>query len=147
VNSHVLHPIRIRSKYKDDFEDDVVKEDDAWSDLDGDDSDSDDSDESDEDDEAALQAELEKIRAEREAAKRKEEEEANVMKEKELEEEAMVGNPLLGIETKSSKLKRKWNDDVVFRNQARGEPEVQKRFINDTIRNDFHKRFLNKFIR
>lgn len=50
-------------------------------------------------------------------------------------------------EESSGKLKRKWNDDVVFRNQAKGEPEVKKRFINDTIRNDFHKRFLNKFIR
>jgi protein CWC15 len=94
-----------------------------------------------------LQAELEKIRAEREAIKQKEEEEANTLKEKELEEEALVGNPLLGAGTNVSKLKRKWNDDVVFRNQARGEPEIQKRFINDTIRNDFHKRFLNKFIR
>ena len=37
--------------------------------------------------------------------------------------------------------------DVVFRNQAKGEPKPTKRFINDTIRNDFHKRFLDKFMR
>ena len=47
----------------------------------------------------------------------------------------------------TAKLKRRWNDDVVFRNQAKGEPDRnKKRFINDTVRNDFHKRFLNKFI-
>ena len=46
------------------------------------------------------------------------------------------------------RMKRRWNDDVVFRNQAKGEPDQnKKRFINDTVRNDFHKRFLNKFIK
>jgi len=43
-------------------------------------------------------------------------------------------------------IKRRWNDDVVFRNQARDEPEHKKRFINDTIRSDFHRSFLKKFI-
>eukprot|EP00983_Pelagomonas_calceolata_P081822 1155712-Pelagomonas_calceolata.AAC.6 len=41
----------------------------------------------------------------------------------------------------------RWDDDVVFKNQTRSEPKAQKRFINDTIRNDFHKRFLEKYIR
>ena len=44
-------------------------------------------------------------------------------------------------------VKRRWDDDVVFRNQTRGEPKAQKRFINDTIRNDFHKRFLSRYIK
>lgn len=44
-------------------------------------------------------------------------------------------------------LKRRWNDDVVFRNQAKDEPEKKKRFINDTIRSDFHRSFLKKFIK
>jgi protein CWC15 len=44
-------------------------------------------------------------------------------------------------------VKRRWDDDVVFKNQARGEPKAQKRFINDTIRNDFHKRFLTRFMK
>lgn len=66
-----------------------------------------------------------------------------------MEEAALLGNPLLntGAAITSGKMKRRWNDDVVFRNQAKGEPELKKRFINDTVRNDFHKRFLNKFIR
>ena len=44
-------------------------------------------------------------------------------------------------------VKRRWNDDVVFRNQAKDEPDVKKRFINDTIRNDFHRSFLRKYVR
>lgn len=44
-------------------------------------------------------------------------------------------------------VKRRWDDDVVFRNQERGEPKLQKRFVNDTIRNDFHRRFLNRYIK
>ncbi len=67
-----------------------------------------------------------------------------------LEEAALTGNPLLnaGGGVTSGRLKRRWNDDVVFRNQAKGELDAnKKRFINDTVRNDFHKRFLNKFIR
>jgi len=60
---------------------------------------------------------------------------------------ALKGNPLLDFDgTKDSTVKRKWNDDVVFRNQTKGEQEVKKRFINDTIRNDFHKSFLKKYI-
>lgn len=107
-----------------------------------------DSDDSDDDNEAALQAELAKIRAEREAAKRKEQEEIAAKDEAKLEEAALIGNPLLQSAGEATgKMKRRWNDDVVFRNQAKGEPETKKRFINDTIRNDFHKRFLNKFIR
>lgn len=44
-------------------------------------------------------------------------------------------------------VKRRWDDDVVFKNQARGEPKAHKRFINDTIRSDFHRRFLTRYIK
>lgn len=112
------------------------------------DSDSDD-DSEDEDEEEALQAELAKIRAEREAAKAKEQAEQEAEEQSRMEEAVLIGNPLLNSNDQevSGKMKRRWNEDVVFRNQAKGEPEQKKRFINDTIRNDFHKRFLNKFIR
>lgn len=130
---------------------------DASSDEESDDDDSDDSDDdSDEDEEAALQAELAKIRAEREEAKRQKEEQEAAEEEEKLQEAALLGNPLLSSANDGSnddgneisgKLKRRWNEDVVFRNQAKGEPKIKKRFINDTVRNDFHKRFLNKFIR
>lgn len=153
--------IQLKSKYDDedaDADDDGGNSD-GWSDVDKDNlngsddsdldaSDSDEDDDSDdEDEEAALQAELAKIRAERESAKQKLEAEAAVEEEAKLGEAAMIGNPLLATGEASGKMKRRWNDDVVFRNQAKGEPKLKKRFINDTIRNDFHKRFLNKFIR
>jgi protein CWC15 len=127
--------------------------DDDETDLDNDsDSSEDDGDDDDEDDEAALLAELGRIRAEREAAKLKMEQAEAAEENERLEQAAVLGNPLLTANTSSGafvagRLKRRWNDDVVFRNQAKGEPIPQKRFINDTVRNDFHKRFLNKFIR
>jgi protein CWC15 len=134
---------------------DVGKDDDSKEsdDLDASDSEEDDSDEDsdddEDDDEAALQAELAKIRAERDSARAKVEAQAAAEEESRMEEAALLGNPLLaaggGGDVGSGKLKRKWNDDVVFRNQAKGEPKIKKRFINDTVRNDFHKRFLNKF--
>lgn len=150
--------VAIQSKYDDADASSASDEDgDGWSEAENDDldasssdeDDSDDDDSDDEDDEAALQAELAKIRAEREAAKRKKEEEEAAEDEKQLEEAALLGNPLLSTADSSGggRLKRRWNEDVVFRNQAKGEPEIKKRFINDTVRNDFHKRFLNKFIR
>lgn len=46
----------------------------------------------------------------------------------------------------AAQMKRQWNDDVVFKNQSKGEPEHKKRFINDTIRSDFHRSFLKKYI-
>ena len=125
------------------------------SDLDTDSSDDDSlDDDDDEDEEAALQAELAKIRAEREAAKMKEEAQKQKEEEKRMEEAALLGNPLLNNNTGSNdpithlKKKSRWNEDVVFRNQAKHVPiKKEKRFINDTVRNDFHRRFLDKFVR
>ena len=161
---------KIRAKYDDEDEDgDDEDGGGRWSDLDdtnnatnnlqSDDSDLDassddysDLDSDDEDEEAALQAELAKIRAERAAVKAREEAELAKEEQAEMEEAALTGNPLLNwgstAAAESGRLKRRWNDDVVFRNQARGEPDQnKKRFINDTVRNDFHKRFMNKFIK
>jgi hypothetical protein len=61
------------------------------------------------------------------------------------ESELVRGNPLLN--PTSFTVKRRWDDDVVFKNQARGELKTAKRFINDTIRNDFHRKFLNKYMK
>lgn len=130
------------------------------SDLDADDSDLDassdsdsDSNSDDDDDEAALQAELAKIRAERNACKNKEDEQRMAHELQVQQDAALTGNPLLNINsevlmsTSSMSKKRSWTDEAVFRGQAKNEPKPVKRFINDTVRNDFHKRFLNKFIR
>jgi protein CWC15 len=109
------------------------------------------------DDEAELLRELEKIKAEREAerAKRKAEEEA-AGKQSE-EDAALSGNPLLAAGKAGGGagggtgggfgVKRRWDDDVVFKNQAKDERKPRKRFINDTIRSDFHRNFLAKYIK
>ncbi|KAK4782011.1 hypothetical protein SAY86_016113 [Trapa natans] len=85
----------------------------------GDDSDEDD----DKDDTMALMEELERIKKERA--------EENLQREKlEMEEqlkakeaELLRGNPLLNNPT-SFNVKRRWDDDVVFKNQARGETKA-----------------------
>lgn len=101
--------------------------------------------------------ELEKIRAER-AAKKAEEEQ----KEQERREEEIArGNPLLNAEFKfgerapspsaasfvsaepSFGVKRRWDDDVIFKNQATGAKKESDNFVNDLTRTDFHKQFLN----
>ena len=46
-------------------------------------------------------------------------------------------------------VKRRWDDDVVFKNQARGTEErgKEKRFVNDLLRSDFHRKFMDKYVR
>lgn len=63
----------------------------------------------------------------------------------------LQGNPLLSYGSAAPKLnqkvKRRWNDDVVFKNCARTEPEKSTTFINDCIRSDFHRKFMDKYIK
>ena len=107
------------------------------------DSDSSEDDSDDEDETAELMRELEKIKRERAEAKEREEAE----KAKEAEEQRTVeiarGNPLLDPK-KDFTVKRRWDDDVIFKNQARGveEKNKKKEFVNDLLRSDFHKRFM-----
>ena len=114
-----------------------------------------DSDSDDSDDEAELMAELEKIRAERAAERARLEAE----RIEEADAVAATDNPLLGnlleddtasvataTTNASVAVKRRWNDDVIFKNQARGSRRPEQRFVNDTVRNDYHKRFLRRYI-
>mmetsp|Transcript_11986 Transcript_11986/g.25533 ORF Transcript_11986/g.25533 Transcript_11986/m.25533 type:complete len:267 (-) Transcript_11986:55-855(-) len=120
----------------------------AASDDNDDESDSDDDDD-DDDDEAELLAELERIKQERAEEKARQEDLARQEREDGMRDEVLHGNPLLQLDQQGGDefaVKRRWDDDVVFRNQTRNAPKKQKRFINDTIRSDFHKRFLNKYI-
>lgn len=105
-------------------------------------------DDDEEDDELELQAELERIKAERLNAQLKKEAEERELEEQANRNSSMKGNPLINLGSESSsKVKRQWNDDVVFRNQTKDEPDVKKRFINDTVRNDFHRTFLKKYMK
>jgi len=118
--------------------------------IDADDSDHDDSSEEDDDDEedeqAELMRELEKIKRERAEAKAKEDAAQAAKEEEHREEEIAYGNPLLN--PKAFNVNRRWDDDVVFKNQARGtEQKTKKEFVNDLLRSDFHKKFMSKYVR
>lgn len=124
-------------------------------DIDADDSsdeeeedDDDDDDSSDDDEDAELQRELERVRREREEKKKKEEAERAQVEEDERERHIALGNPLLNKQDFTTSGKRRWDDDVVFKNQARGtEDKKKKEFVNDLLRSDFHRRFMGKYVR
>lgn len=121
-------------------------DDSAGEDNDDEDEDSSDEDSDDEDEQAELQRELEKIKRERAEQKAKEEAERAAVEQEEREESIALGNPLLN--PKSFNVKRRWDDDVVFKNQARGtEQKGGKEFVNDLLRSDFHKKFMSKYVR
>lgn len=122
--------------------------------VDNDSSDSDDSDGDDDsdDDTAALLAELNKIKRERVVETEQKEAERNKEEERIRMENILSGNPLINytaaVPRGDLKIKRRWDDDVVFKNCARSEPDKKKpTFINDSLRSDFHKKFMEKYIK
>lgn len=67
-------------------------------------------------------------------------------------ENILSGNPLLSYTGKAQKsdlrVKRRWDDDVVFKNCSRAEPDKKEpQFINDSLRSEFHKKFMDKYIK
>lgn len=129
----------------------------ANEDEDDEESDSDD----DEDETAELLRELEKIKRERAEERERVEREKAASDYVSREEEIATGNPLLNLQSalnipgspspsiSSSSgasgfgIKRRWDDDVIFKNQARGTTETPKNeFVNDLLRSQFHKRFM-----
>ncbi|KAJ1985848.1 complexed with cef1p [Dimargaris cristalligena] len=110
----------------------------------------DDSDDDGDDDETAqLLRELEKIKRERAEEEAKKAEQQALMEESQRTEQLLGGNPLLNLNNGPSfAVKRRWDDDVIFKNQARDvDDKPQKRFINDMLRSDFHRKFMDKYIR
>lgn len=105
---------------------------------------SDEEEEDEEDETAELMRELEKIKRERAEQKAKEEAERAAKTEEQRDFDIARGNPLLN--SKDFNAKRRWDDDVVFKNQARGTEDKKKpEFVNDLLRSDFHKRFMVSF--
>ncbi|ODA82570.1 hypothetical protein RJ55_01077 [Drechmeria coniospora] len=106
-----------------------------------------DDDSDDDDDDAELQRELERVRREREEKRKREEEERAKEDEEAREKHIAYGNPLLNKQDFT--MKRRWDDDVVFKNQARGTEDrgKKKEFVNDLLRSDFHRKFMNKYVR
>ena len=124
---------------------------------DSDDSDSDSDSSDDEDDTAALLRELEKIKQERAEEKARQEKERAETQQSQREDDIALGNPLLNLENamKGSAaaqaasagggggslefgVKRRWDEDVIFKNQAQGNEQSGKRgFVNDLTRESF----------
>ena len=115
-----------------------------------------DDDSDDDDDTEALMAELNRIKKERAAEAARQEAERKVREEKIRVENILKGNPLLNPATSSKtgasasasgvdfKVKRRWDDDVVFKNCAKLDDGKKKDFINDTLRSEFHKKFMDR---
>ncbi|WVQ96267.1 hypothetical protein IAU59_003371 [Kwoniella sp. CBS 9459] len=128
-----------------------------------------DDDSDDEDDTAALMAELAKIKQERAEEKARLEAESSVSAAQDRESEIATGNPLLNLQAalgqgggatpstpgsttsgvSSFAVKRRWDDDLIFKNQAAGLDDKPKKgeFVNDLLRSEFHKKFMLKFIK
>ncbi|XP_023012343.1 protein CWC15 homolog [Leptinotarsa decemlineata] len=122
--------------------------------LDADDPLDEDSDSSDDDDDTeALLAELKKIKKERAIEQTNKEIERRQEEERIRMENILSGNPLLthyssGSTKVDQKVKRRWDDDVVFKNCAKSEPEKNNSmFINDSLRSEFHKKFMEKYVK
>jgi hypothetical protein len=77
------------------------------------------------------------------------------------DQEIATGNPLLNLQnalgqspapsatssaTASFSVKRRWDDDLIFKNQAAGLDDKPKKgeFVNDLLRSEFHKKFMLK---
>nr|CAG4652321.1 EOG090X0IT3 [Triops cancriformis] len=124
--------------------------------LDADEAVDDDSEEEDddEDDTAELMAELQRIKQERATDQAKKEMEKRQEEERIRTDNILRGNPLLNYNSSAAaakadmRVKRRWDEDVVFKNCSRAEPERKDRhFINDTLRSEFHKKFMEKYIK
>lgn len=122
----------------------VSDEENSDSDEADDDDDDDDEDEDDEDDTEALMAELQKIRQERMA----EQERQGREKEERLRPGASAGSTIDDDASSVFSVKRRWDDDVPFKNCARDGPNPKRKlYVNDTLRQEFHKKFMDKYIR
>ncbi|KAL8925227.1 MAG: hypothetical protein Q9172_002332 [Xanthocarpia lactea] len=83
-----------------------------------------------EDETAELLRELEKIKKERAEKQAQEDLEKAEAEQEDRERDIALGNPLLNPH-RTTETKRRWDDDVVFRNQARGTENKGKReFVN-----------------
>lgn len=103
-------------------------------------------DDDEEDETAELMRELAKIKAERAEASAKAAAEQAAKDQEQREKDIALGNPLLNARRESGEygVKRRWDDDVIFKNQARGTEDKgkDKRFVNDLLRSDFHRKFM-----
>ncbi len=119
----ITPPLAIASSYFPEDADEVLVEDDSA--------------DEESDEEVELLRELEMIKKE----KAEEEAKLNSKLQAKREEEIAQSNPLLG----GNAMKRQWTDDTVFRNKGQ-QPSKKSTFVNDSVKSEFHKKFLSKYI-
>lgn len=94
---------------------------------------------------------MNKIKRERAHDSAKKDQEKKQEDERIRMENILSGNPLLNYSAQPKsdlKVKRRWDDDVVFKNCARSESDKKNpNFINDSLRSEFHKKFMEKYIK
>lgn len=148
---HIKQPLQISSNVNNDDDEypDVVNVFEQDKDYEYSDNSDNDSNVNSIDSEQELLIELEKIKQ----AQKEEKEREELEQQQQSELNILKSNPLLNqsIDNVSSvsegySLKKKWYEDTVFKNQSKLEQKVKKRFINDTVRSDFHRKFLNKTV-
>ncbi|KAJ6497412.1 Pre-mRNA-splicing factor Cwf15/Cwc15 [Mycena sanguinolenta] len=147
---------------KDDEDEDEAAEGTKPADEDKDDSDSDSDSDDDDDETAELLRELEKIKRERAEEKARQEREQSAADAASREADIATGNPLLnlaaalgqqvptGVNTTvpgTFAVKKRWDDDLIFKNQAISTKDKPAHFVNDLLRTEFHKKFMAKFIK
>ncbi|KAF7294060.1 hypothetical protein MKEN_01452400 [Mycena kentingensis (nom. inval.)] len=144
-----------------DDDDDEEEDGEKQKDGDGSGSDSDSDDDDDEDETAELLRELEKIKRERAEEKARQDQQQNAADAASREAEIATSNPLLnlaaalgqaptGINTTtpgSFAVKKRWDDDLIFKNQGANQKDRPTHFVNDLLRTEFHKKFMHKFIK
>jgi protein CWC15 len=101
-------------------------------------------------------AELARIKKERAIEAARLEEQKRIEEEKIRMDNILKGNPLLNKSSSQTtsnefRVKRRWDDDVVFKNCAKadgssGDKRIAQ-FVNDSLRSDFHRRFMDKYIK
>lgn len=127
----------------------------------GDDDEEEEDDDDDEDETAELLRELAKIKRERAEEKERQERAQNESAQIAREEHIATANPLLnlaaalgqnpqGVNTNAPgtfAVKRRWDDDLIFKNQAVNSDKPSGQFVNDLLRTEFHRKFMSKFIK
>lgn len=103
-------------------------------------------------------AELARIKQERAEEKARLEAENSAKSEADREAEIATGNPLLNLQaalgqtpssastTSTFTVQRRWDDDLIFKNQSAGHSDKPKKgeFVNDLLRSEFHKKFMQR---
>lgn len=98
-----------------------------------------DSDSSDDDEDQEILQELQRLKKERAEEEERKARELQLQQQKELTQ-----NPMLNPDYS---MKIDWRDETVFRNQLMDVQTHDTLHVNDTVRNEYHKRFMRRFIR